>query len=89
MSLQMYDIIKNMIVEITSGNTAWMGQRSRLALIGGIMINCDGEGTDMFCPLMFEVTHQDGSKRDLYEKVFGHFKENNPFLREALVMKKN
>jgi hypothetical protein len=36
-------------------NYSWMGPDSTLALIGGIMINCDGEGTDMFLPLSFEI----------------------------------
>jgi hypothetical protein len=27
----------------------------KVAIIGGIMINCDGRGNDMFVPLKFEI----------------------------------
>ena len=42
----MYDIVKEYMEKVLSYN--WMGPDSKLALIGGIMINCDGDGTDMF-----------------------------------------
>lgn len=32
-----------------------MGDKSQLVLIGGIMINCEGTGTDRFLPLKFEI----------------------------------
>jgi len=32
-----------------------MSDKSKLAIIGGIMINIEGEGTDLFLPLKFEV----------------------------------
>ena len=50
---KMYEIIKDYLEDIL--NYKWMGPDSKLALIGGIMINCDGEGTDMFLPLHFEI----------------------------------
>ena len=34
------------------------------------MINCDGDGTDRFLPLKFEVRTKTGSE-DLFEKAFG------------------
>lgn len=36
-------------------NTKWMTEKSQLAILGGIMINCDGNKTDRFLPLKFEV----------------------------------
>ena len=37
---KMYDIIKEYLNNII--NLDWQGPNSKLALIGGIMINCDG-----------------------------------------------
>ena len=36
-------------------NTNWMTSKSKLAIIGGIVINMEGEGSDLFLPLKFEV----------------------------------
>lgn len=55
---KMYDVIKSYLDDIINFN--WMGPDSKLALIGGIMINCDGEGTDMFLPLHFEIKTNKG-----------------------------
>ena len=50
----------------------WMTEKSKLALIGGIMINIDGEGTDMFIPLSFEVvTNKGQDTKDVFEETFG------------------
>jgi len=46
-----------------------MGPNSKLALFGGIMINCDGDGTDRFLPLKFEIRSKSGVE-DLFEKTF-------------------
>lgn len=48
-----------------------MGPDSKLALIGGIMINCDGDKTDKFLPLSFELRTK-SKNPDLFEEVF-HF----------------
>ena len=50
---KMYDIILQYIEDIIHLN--WQTENSKLALIGGIMINCEGNKTDMFLPLKFEV----------------------------------
>ena len=47
-------------------HTNFGGQNSKLALIGGIMINCDGDGTDMFLPLKFEIKSKDGKVQDFF-----------------------
>jgi len=38
-------------------------------MVGGIMINCDGEKTDKFMPLKFEIRTKD-SNRDVFEETF-------------------
>jgi hypothetical protein len=48
----------------------WQGPNSKLALLGGIMINCDGEKTDKFLPLKFEIRTK-SSNRDVFEQTFG------------------
>ena len=48
----------------------WSTKGSKLALLGGIIINCDDEGTDRFLPLKFEIRTTNGRK-DLYEETFG------------------
>lgn len=61
LAYEMYIIIKNFFKEIL--HDKWMGPNSKLAILGGIMINCDGEdGTcSMFLPLMFEVKDKRGN----------------------------
>lgn len=60
-----------------------MGPNSKLALIGGIMINCVGDTTDMFLPLKFEIRNKDGESKDLFEEAFGKINHpvNNPHMR--------
>ena len=47
-----------------------MGPNSKLAIVGGIMINCEGEKTDMFLPLQFDVRTKTSSTNLFYE-TFG------------------
>jgi hypothetical protein len=47
----------------------WQGPNSKLALLGGIMINCDGEKTDKFLPLKFEIRTK-SENRDVFEETF-------------------
>ena len=46
---RIYDLIYTFLEEIL--NYDWMGPNSKLAICGGIMINCEGVKTDMFLPL--------------------------------------
>jgi len=48
----------------------WASDTGKLALIGGIMINCDGNRTDMFLPLKFEVRSKTGTV-DLTKECLG------------------
>ena len=65
LSYKMFEITEEFLEGILHNN--WMGPNSKLALIGGIMINCVGEKTDMFLPLKFEIRNKDGESKDLYE----------------------
>ena len=56
-----------------------MTDKSTLAVVGGIMINCDGEGTDRFIPLKFELRTLKG-KKDVFEEAFGKRPENEYIL---------
>ena len=67
----MYCIQEQFLEDIINNN--WMYPGSRLVLIGGIMINCDGKGSDRFLPLKFEIRTKDSSE-NLYEKTFGYTK---------------
>ena len=68
LSFKMFEIIEDYLEDIL--HLDWQGPNSKLALIGGIMVNCGGEGTDRFLPLKFEIRCQN-VKLDLFEEVFG------------------
>ena len=55
----MYEIIEKYLDDIANLN--FCGPNSKLALIGGIMINCDGRKTDVFLPLSFKVRSPHGN----------------------------
>ena len=54
----MKDIIREMLDKII--DLKWQGENSKLALIGGVLINCAGDGTDMFLPLNFDIVTKRG-----------------------------
>ena len=64
----MYEIIEQYLEDII--HKEWMTEKSKLVLFGGIMINCDFDGTDRFLPLKFEIRNLH-STEDLFEKTFG------------------
>jgi len=70
---KMFKIQEEFLESILSDK--WMSDKSTLALVGGIMINCDGEGTDRFLPLKFELRTLEG-KTDVFEEAFGQRPEN-------------
>ena len=47
-----------------------MHKESKLAIIGGIMINCDEDVHDRFLPIHFEIRTLNDTE-DLYESTFG------------------
>ena len=59
----MYDVILKFLNNII--HLDWQGPNSKLAIVGGIMINCEGEKTDRYLPLMFE-TRTKTEIRDLF-----------------------
>jgi hypothetical protein len=68
LAYKMFEIQQEFLEQIL--NSKWMGKNSKLTLIGGIQINMDGEFTDKFLPLTFEVRNKDGQSRDYYQEVF-------------------
>ena len=66
--LTMFDILRQFLDDVVNMNFG--GPNSQLVLLGGIMINCDGEGTDMFLPLSFERRTKDGKSEDLFKECF-------------------
>jgi len=46
-----------------------MGENSKLILLGGLMINIDGEGHDYFEPLSFTTMTKDGESKDLLHNL--------------------
>jgi hypothetical protein len=52
-------------------------------LLGGIMINCDGDKTDKFLPLKFEI-RQGVDNRDVFEDTFG-FSSMRKFGKENIL----
>ena len=73
---QMYRIIEEYLESIL--NDKWMSPKSSLAICGGIMINCDGDGTDRFLPLKFEIRTLK-KKEDVFVEAFGK-KPDNPYV---------
>jgi len=70
LAYEMYEVVKDFLEGIIHMN--WQGPNSKLAMIGGIMINCDKDGTDMFLPLMFELRSMQGQKVvDLFDEAYG------------------
>ena len=70
LSYEMYEVVKQFLEGIIHLN--WQGPNSKLAVIGGIMVNCDDDGTDMFVPLMFELRSQKGEViEDIFDEAYG------------------
>jgi hypothetical protein len=53
LAYKMYDLLLEFLNKIV--DLKWQGPNSKLAIVGGIMINCEGDKTDKFLPLMFET----------------------------------
>jgi hypothetical protein len=70
LAYEMFEIVHEFLENILHYD--WQGKNSKIALIGGIMINCDDDDTDMFVPLMFEVRSNKGKiVTDLFDKAYG------------------
>lgn len=70
----MYDIIENYLKEII--DDGWMkNEKMKLAMIGGIMINCDNPKSDRFLPLRFTVRTKT-TTTNLFAETFGHSTDN-------------
>jgi len=64
----MYDIAIDFLEKIIHLN--WQGEGSKLVIVGGIMINCDWDGSDRFLPLKF-ITRNKTKEVDHFKKAFG------------------
>jgi hypothetical protein len=60
LAFQMYYLVEDRINLVIDHE--WMQEGSKLALIGGIIINCDIDGSDMFLPMKFEIHDKAGTK---------------------------
>ena len=63
-----YEIIDEYLEDVI--DMKFGGPNSKIALIGGIMINCEGEGTDHFLPLKFDI-RSPLTYNNLLEECFG------------------
>ena len=54
LAYKMYECLYAFLNDIINLN--WQQQHSKLAIVGGIMINCEGDKTDRFLPLLFYQT---------------------------------
>ena len=71
LAYKMYDIVKEFIEEVV--DLEWQkNDKMKLAILGGIMINTEGNKTDMFLPLMFEIRTRYATKKsvDIFDEVF-------------------
>lgn len=68
LTYRIYEIIYDYLLKII--NLDYFGPNNKLALCGGIMINCEGEKTDMFLPLHFDVRNKN-STTNLFTQTFG------------------
>jgi len=66
---ELYRISLNSLDQIISYD--WMGDNSKIALLGGIIINCEGDGNDRFLPLKFEIQSKNGKRENLLWECFG------------------
>jgi hypothetical protein len=76
LAYRMYEIHRDFLDQIL--HYKWMHPTSKLAILGGIQINTDGQKNDQFLPLSFEVRCKGGNNViDMYEKCFGR---KSPYL---------
>jgi hypothetical protein len=79
LAYKMYELQLEMLDNILNLNS--FKPCSKVAIIGGIMINCDGKGNDMFVPLKFEIRTRFGSK-DVFKQAFGYDCIDVPYLKD-------
>jgi hypothetical protein len=69
LAFETYNMVEEMLFETI--DRQWMAAESKLVLLGGIMLNIDGDAPDMFIPLRFESHAPEGEVTDLMETAFG------------------
>ena len=61
---KMYQILKEFLIDVIHMN--YGGPNSQLVILGGIMINTYGKGSDMFLPICFEKKTKDGQVQSVF-----------------------
>jgi len=69
LAFETYNMVEEMLYETI--DRRWMSPHSKLVLLGGIMLNVDGDAPDQFVPLRFESLDKDGNVNDLMQMSFG------------------
>lgn len=69
LAYETYAMVEEMLNDIT--DLKWMDTNSKLVLLGGIMINMDGDAPDLFIPLNFDSINKAGVRTDLMADAFG------------------
>jgi len=57
LTFETYNIASNFLNKIV--DTTWMSEKSKLIILGGIVINMEGDGGDQFLPINFEVRQKE------------------------------
>jgi len=72
LSYETYKIAEEYLHKIIG--TKWMKSKaSKFFILGGIMINTDGDSSDLFVPLSFDMMHADGKRHCVMKEAFGEF----------------
>ena len=71
----MFEIIEDYLEKIIDMDWC-LSNNSKLAVLGGIMLNCDEDGTDRFVPLKFELRTKT-EKTDIFVQTFGPRKKES------------
>ena len=69
LAFETYAMVEQMLFEVIDRH--WMSEESKLVLLGGIMLNVDGDAPDQFVPLRFESHDKNGNVNDLMQMSFG------------------
>jgi len=70
LTYEMWAMVEEYMNDIA--NTDWMNNaHSKMFTLGGVMINTDGDMTDLFLPLRFGYKTSNGKYVDLMQETFG------------------
>ena len=75
LAYKMFEIIEDYLEKIIDMDWCHCNH-SKLAILGGIMLNCEESGTDRFVPLKFELRTKK-EKTDIFVQTFGPRENEN------------